>query len=418
MLSARDRVRLFLNISNPDQRQSHCAAHRQIPVSKVLLAPMANIPGWQTDDLVEEWVSEGSSPSPSVLDESLLDSTSQDDRTLPESDQDCSTDSILSLSSHGSKGRASPSGGTFLIREDQPLPDTPLGLKPGQRPKRGAIKDFFSPLALERMFEPPSPPRATSTPNDTQTNSNNTGSTTPPFTSPIPAPRLQSRASLPASLHPRVPTRSKLSQSFVPPSLSNSTSSEDVTPSSVPTARVTAEDEILASDIPGLTAFDGRKPSEAFEFTFQPPRLNVSQRRSPAHPTPNPRALQTPETSWVHSPNAQTPGLKLFQFKYDSFTRDHLGALADSIAVRSPSSEEEDVDADDRESDTIWRSTKRIRLSPPEGRVIRKSSSRDFRNSPWGRTRPPTRISSNGTSGTGTLKGSSNGSFWKIRTLH
>ncbi|KAG9092056.1 hypothetical protein FRC06_000267 [Ceratobasidium sp. 370] len=59
---------------------------------------------------------------------------------------------VVSLTPDGS-----PVAGTFLIREDvapEPLKIAPaaLGLK------KSGVKNFFSPLALERMFEPPSPP--------------------------------------------------------------------------------------------------------------------------------------------------------------------------------------------------------------------------------------------------------------------
>ncbi|KAG8706285.1 hypothetical protein FRC08_001165 [Ceratobasidium sp. 394] len=51
----------------------------------------------------------------------------------------------------------SPIAGTFLVRED--VAPEPLGIAPAALGiKKSGAKNLFSPLALERMFEPPSPP--------------------------------------------------------------------------------------------------------------------------------------------------------------------------------------------------------------------------------------------------------------------
>lgn len=279
----------------------------------------------------------------------------------------------------------SPQGGTFLIREDQPLPETPLGLKPGQKPKKGAIKDFFTPLALERMFDPPSPPPPPKAPDLTE----NLRSTTPPLPPPT-KPALR-------PLTKPTTSRSKLSQSHVPPSQEAEAAPTELSLTSSSQRGSKRGDEIESSDLPGLVGFAGRRPSSTFKFTFHVPQTpaksdpNVSHHYSPPNPTPNPRAHQTPETSWIHGREDETPPketdaavdprLKLFHFKYDTFTRDHLGALADSIAEKgSPGDSEENAD-----EEPVWRSTKRIKLSPPEDVSSRTSSSRDFRNSPWGK---------------------------------
>ncbi|KAG8971549.1 hypothetical protein FRB90_010450, partial [Tulasnella sp. 427] len=170
---------------------------------------------------------------------------------------------------------------------------------------------------------------------------------------------------------------------------------------------VEPSDEIVASDIPGLVAFDGRKTSSTFQFTFQLPKTpshdpNTSRHYSPPDPSPNPLVVKIRDASWgnvnsashnatsgepqVEDKPTSDPPLKLFQFKYDTFTRDHLGALADSIAVRgSPDSPSAGHDSEDGDEEPVWRSTKRIKLSPPEDLSSRTSSSRDFRNSPWGK---------------------------------
>ncbi|KAG9051667.1 hypothetical protein FS837_000055 [Tulasnella sp. UAMH 9824] len=351
-------------------------------------------PGWQTDELDEEWISPPPSPvpannsfkvnnsirnvsSPSVKDIISLSTPTKTSRFLGSANSSPGT---------GYQDGSSPQGGTFLIREDQPLPETPLGLKPGQRPKKGMLKDFFTPLALERMFDPPSPP---ATP-DLQDGPER--STTPPLP-PVPSTGLRVVSQPTRSLPP-----SRLSQSFIPPSESDT--------SNVDGSAVEGSDEIVASDIPGLVAFDGRKASSTFQFTFQVPKTpshdnaNASLHYSPPNPSPNPQAAKTREASWGTTRSAShnatdgepqpedgrppsDPPLKLFQFKYDTFTRDHLGALADSIAIRgSPSASH---DSEDGDEEPVWRSTKRIKLSPPEDLSSRTSSSRDFRNSPWGK---------------------------------
>ncbi|KAG8930263.1 hypothetical protein FRC01_003004 [Tulasnella sp. 417] len=351
-------------------------------------------PAWQTDELDEEWVSPPPSPAPAnsslKINNSIrnVSSLSVKDSILLSTPNKTTSflDSTNTSPGTPSRDGSSPQGGTFLIRADQPLPETPLGLKPGQKPKKGMLKDFFTPLALERMFDPPSPP---ATPDLQDGPERSTTPPLPPVPSTVPRVISQPTRTLPPS---------RLSQSFVPPSESDT--------SNVDGSAVEGSDEIVASDIPGLVAFDGRKASSTFQFTFQVPKTpshdnaNASLHYSPPNPTPNPKAAKTRDASWGNTRSAShnatdgepqpeddrppsDPPLKLFQFKYDTFTRDHLGALADSIAIRgSPSASH---DSEDGDEEPVWRSTKRIKLSPPEDVSSRTSSSRDFRNSPWGK---------------------------------
>ncbi|KAG8907834.1 hypothetical protein FRB99_002007 [Tulasnella sp. 403] len=332
-------------------------------------------PAWQTDDLLDEWLSDHSaSPSPSTV--HVRSSTSSAQTKIVESTPTKSFATPLRVSIDLDKDEhdASPLGGTFLIRDDQPLPETPLGLKPGQKPKKGVIKDIFSPLALERLFDPPSPPRA-ETPED------QTESTTPPLP--------PTKPSLPPS---------KLSQSHLPPSEADTSIAES---DGATAAEVKGPDEIVASDIPGLVEFDGRKPSATFKFTFRVPRtpgheLTRSRYYSPPNPSPNPRAIQSSGIAWRHvetepagsgeneAEQSSNPPLKLFHFQYDTFTRDHLGALADSIAVRSSPSASRSRDYSDDE-EPILRSTKRPKYTANEDTSTRTSSSREFLESPWGK---------------------------------
>jgi hypothetical protein len=91
-------------------------------------------------------------------------------------------------------------------------------------------------------------------------------------------------------------------------------------------------DEIVETDMPNMQSFHGRKASLACQFTFQVPKDVISkQNRYPqAHSTPHPSG------SYPHAP-ATDPRLRLFQFQYDTYTREHLSAMVDSIAINTPS---------------------------------------------------------------------------------
>jgi hypothetical protein len=135
------------------------------------------------------------------------------------------------------------------------------------------MKDIFTPLALERMFEPPSPPKAQLPPNFFSYG--------------------------PEAEHPPPHTDANLN-------------------------------EIIDS---GQTQFDAPKQNFACQFTFTIPRkLAVTP-----HP-PLPQAQSTPGPSVVFQPKPATePPLRLFQFQYDTYTREHLSAMVDSIAINTPS---------------------------------------------------------------------------------
>ncbi|KAG8981599.1 hypothetical protein FRB93_008526 [Tulasnella sp. JGI-2019a] len=378
----------------------------------------STIPAWMEGfEEEEEWVSDGpslSSPLPAIATGIMIPnqagSGSINFATPIKQTISSSHSMLLNDEGNGNEGpQESPTaGGTFLIREDQPLPDTPLGLGPGQlQLKRGGSKTIFSPLPLERLFDPPSPPTA-------PTMATSPRSTTPPLPPPKPV-----FAVLTATTPKPEPRRSKLSQSYLPPPSSPETVKDH--------GKSGATDEIEATDLPGLVRFDGRKPSSTFQFTFSVPRTPMPrinsdpsrQRISPANPSPNPRANSTPHTPWRYHNSQDSifsdeeeeqqeeepsieeadkdgaqednstadPRLKLFRLQYDTYTRDHLGALADSIAVKDTSLRPESHSGDE---EPVWRSTKRIKLSPKEDfsqseQSFRTSSSRDFHQSPWGK---------------------------------
>ncbi|KAF8685467.1 L domain-like protein [Rhizoctonia solani] len=198
-------------------------------------------------------------------------------------------------------------------------------------------------------------------------------------------------------------------------------------PQASTSARTTpGPDEIIDTDIPGLSLFDGRKPGANYRFTFAVPRNEVSNSythskkskrerrrereaererrhatRALFHPHNALRSI-TPDLGTDSRPSSRassnmdepplregyrtpSPGtlarrdarLKLFQFHYDTFTRDQLSALVDSIAVgsvgSSPSFQQvntmefrgDDPHALSTPSDAV-RYAKKIKLTPPE----------------------------------------------------
>ncbi|KAI9443077.1 hypothetical protein H4582DRAFT_1922206 [Lactarius indigo] len=219
-------------------------------------------PAWQTDELQDEWPDEG----PSLDDchtRSISLTVPLGSQPLPVGDLDV------------------PAGGTFLIRQDVP------SVLPQKTPGRGKslIKDFFSPIPLERMFDPPSPGRDSSH----------------------------------TVLHP--PTHGR------PP--------HHVLPSIVPatSSRITGQSRLVNSNPSEVATFDGWQPNMQCPFTFTVPDSAPSPRVTPPGFT---RTKSIPGTAASVPPSADPP-LRLFQFQYDTFTRDHLSAMVDSIAINSPS---------------------------------------------------------------------------------
>ncbi|KAF8073655.1 hypothetical protein FPV67DRAFT_1409515 [Lyophyllum atratum] len=276
-------------------------------------------PAWQTEELQDEWVELDEDESDND-DDNLTYGTRSISLTAPLATH-IHTNSDFESEASSSRHASVAAVGTFLIREDVPhgalLPKTP------GRNKKGIVKDFFSPLPLERMFEPPSPPNA--------------------FRAPMP-PSTLSRP-----LH-----------------LSDEGSLD------------TAEDQILETDMPDMNSFHGRKASIACQFTFAVPKegsLNPNLASDGAFPqaqsTPNP-----PFAPNGAAPPATDPRLRLFQFQYDTYTRDHLSAMVDSIAINSGSGTTPSPTSFNHglsrvseltgsvENMSHLRSTKRVKLSP------------------------------------------------------
>ncbi|KAF9463003.1 hypothetical protein BDZ94DRAFT_1259849 [Collybia nuda] len=234
-------------------------------------------PAWQTEELQDEWIE--------------LDGDASDDDNLTYGTRSISLTTALPTYIHtnddekdneASRELSPVPVGTFLIRDD--VQNVPLLPKTPGRQKKGIIKDFFSPMPLERMFEPPSPPEAYNT-------------ISQPMVATVMPPTSQ------AQLEHSV-----------------------------------GEDEIIETDMADMASFHGRKASIACQFTFAVPRepsLNpnngISGAFPQAHSTPNPPFAPT------DVPPVTDPRLRLFQFQYDTYTREHLSAMVDSIAINTPS---------------------------------------------------------------------------------
>lgn len=227
---------------------------------------MVSQPAWQTEELQDEW--------PDEFEDVSEHNTRSISLTIP----------VGSLH-HPAHSGTDPSQdtdvadvlGTFLIRRDAPT--GLLQKTPAQR--KGLIKDFFSPIALERMFDPPSP-----------------GISVLP--SPNPSGHNDPSCQLQSSAVQALSVSSPM-----------------------------GGQEGLAIDHSGAGHW---RPDMSCRFTFSVP-----------HPVPVPH---TPSPSLIQDKNATgaaaavmltDPPLRLFQFQYDTFTRDHLSAMVDSIAINSPS---------------------------------------------------------------------------------
>lgn len=268
-----------------------------------------NRPAWMTDDLDEEWIDEDEASSMGTQSISLTTPLPGYLRTPSQAQED--TEPLPA---------APEPVGTFLIREDIIAGPAFLQKTPGRQPKRGIIKDFFSPLALEKMFEPPSPPPAKPT-------------------------------ALVLQCAPTVPSR--LSQAYTP----NDSQTDNEQPGQPSTA-------------PSLNSLAPPGSSMECKFTFAVSRTNGGV----------PQAESTPGVYSIARPPMTDPRLRLFQLQYDTFTRDHLSAMVDSIAINTPSGGSAEGNGSSRSiprlafvnvqeatvsDDTPIRSIKRVKLSPP-----------------------------------------------------
>ena len=281
-------------------------------------------PAWLTDELADvdaiDWEDEDQSADPDQSGSEL--SFTQPLGSVLVRNSDLGTPRDASESDN--------SGGTFIVREE--VPAVPLLPKTPGRNKKPMVKDFFSPLALEKMFEPPSPPQSSV---------------------PLPPQSLRS------TVAPSVPSR--LSQVHVPPS--------------EPSVVEELDDQPISAAC--MQEHDGLRVDGAqAQFTFTAPRPSPF---NPAGPLPNAQSTPGPtHSARLLNPPPTDPRLRLFQFQYDTFTRDHLSAMVDSIAVNTPSGDGPPTNQGSQQSTpsglspvnehaasfTRLRSAKRLKLSP------------------------------------------------------
>ena len=239
-----------------------------------------SVPGWQTEELQDEWVDlepEGDGDE----DDYLSYGTRSISFTVPLSTHiHTNSDFEPDLSPSTNNSRAV---GTVLVRED--VSNKPLLPKMPGRNKKGLIKDFFSPLPLERMFDPPSPHS--------------------PSSEAPPQPSDPSPLSRPHS------TETSLTREM-------------------------AGDEIIETDMPNMNSLHRRKTNSECQFTFSVPR-NAGPSSPSRGPFPQAQSTPNPPSSPHNVAPSTDPRLRLFQFQYDTYTREHLSALVDSIAINTPS---------------------------------------------------------------------------------
>lgn len=342
------------------------------------------VPAWQTDDLEEEWVDSSPSPPPSLK---AVPAKSAQTESLPRHDPASIRAKRGSLRALGhsaarslpSRAASSPQAGSprvvsghgeGRVLSEKVENNTAIGhkvlspptsdaekdggagtfvVKDGVDDDRGKHlarkgKDMFGPSALEKMFRPPSP-IVEETPAVVPTTPA-PASTSPPSTNHIDSIR---RAS-----NPYAPTNpSRLSKSVTPSNISSSFSvtlphegdsqnttilhdEEDASSLIVDVERDTDRTrELKSGEIE--TDMSLPRPGQNYPFTFSHPVADNAKEVSP-NPSLSPFDPETKSQSTIHNHSPPKPGLRLFRSAYDTYTREHLSALVDSIAIdASPS---------------------------------------------------------------------------------
>ncbi|KAI4525568.1 hypothetical protein K525DRAFT_261091 [Schizophyllum commune Loenen D] len=215
-----------------------------------------------------------------------------------------------SVIAHSSRSESPRPAGTFVVRDD--VPDAPMPFAQ-KNPFGGKnkVKDIFAPLPLERMFEPPSPPVNLNAPEIRA--------------SPIPEepeeePQNQDEgaqaADNPSSSTNLAPSRE---DALAPPSMSR-------TPSPHPfTFTCTSGQGPLAQSTPYSTQQQQQQQPSGSSNAASASRTTVQQ--TPARRDNGQARL-----------SIQTTPLRLFG-QYDTYTKEHLSALADAVVPSSGASD-------------------------------------------------------------------------------
>lgn len=422
-------------------------------------------PGWQTEELLEEWVESSPSPPPTTLPKSFPSKSLPRNvdlvhakrgslrglghapaRGLPTSRSASSasaSDNAKMMAKRDLSGLLSPPSsrsssedvenrpvqqetgtvavaGTFLVK-DGVDDDRGKHLLRNQ----AKSKDIFGALPLERMFLPPSPPTATAQAMPSQ----------PPPPAPVPATApLSTSAASPPVVSPPLPEthNRRISHQYAPAnpsrlckSITPSNCSSSFTNSADPSNALASEnranesfgdvedDSIFQDDTapqaeyttevhahplaqsttpqhsPAREDQSPTIPQSEFSFTYEPPSQAPHNQSVPAF-DPSEISHSTVHGGRYAEQSAQSQGLRLFRSTYDTYTREHLSALVDSIAIEpsgslSPSRRDDSRDLSPQsgeasgsrgsgstsESASDMRSSKRLRMSPesPPGRT-------------------------------------------------
>ena len=393
-------------------------------------------PGWQTEELLEEWVESSPSPPPSTLPKSFpakslprnVDSVHAKRgslrglghapaRGLPTSRSSSSAvdDTAKMMAKREVSGLLSPPSSRSSSEEAEQAqvaegtgtvaaPGTFM-VKDGVDDDRGKhllrnqakSKDIFGALPLERMFRPPSPPPA------------------PVVAQPEPIALVSPPAAEGdnrRTSHQYAPANpSRLCKSITPSNCSSSFTdpSQALGLASLPDQSLVEEDSVLQDETAAQAEYtaemhplarsttpqhspsrqDGSPtvPRSEFSFTYDPP-----SQMGNGQPAFDPREISHSTVHGGHRPERSGQDLRLFRSTYDTYTRDHLSALVDSIAIEqsasqspsrgdhseehspmsSPLSDEQSGSRDSGDtSASDMRSSKRLRMSPesPPGRA-------------------------------------------------
>lgn len=303
-------------------------------------------PGWQTDELAEEWIEEEEEVEEPIELVNEVDDTSASPNDVPQGT--CNFGTTDFGDGRIEEQEETTTAGTFVVRAELPPPVLPQ--TPGV--KKIGMKNMFSPLQLEKMFEPPSPPKA-----PLQPISQNV-SVSPPV------PFKRRIASKPVN-------PSKLSQVIQAPSVVEEV---DGAESSSPETCTQAEEQ-------KQPLFGEKGPKSSCEFTFncKVPDPQTNEMGADGRATlPSRHHDDYVLPILKELPNPNDPRLRLFQLQYDTYTRDHLSAIVDSFVISSPSNNSNsqtsastmlasspDSKAVTDDLKVSQRASKRLKLTPP-----------------------------------------------------
>ncbi|BFZ62646.1 Protein nud1 [Saitoella coloradoensis] len=256
--------------------------------------------------------------------------------------------------------RIGEAAGTVKVLEEVPENIVGrLGMRTPEWKKKGAVKDFFSPIALESMFRPPTvQARPSSAPNAPFASSTLNKAMQPQgfaevFGSTSPIGKVGSDH----VLQDEGVTNPLMTVSSKGQTMSDMPSEVKIT-HFVPSER--DENSPSAASVKQRTVrFDPN--NEHYDFTFSPPKPQIARPATPEGRAPNAEPKNSP--------------LKLFQGNFDTFTEERLSAMVEKLGSAAGSSNGGSVS----EHEPKRLRTRSVNNSPqkPQERV-RSMSTKDF----------------------------------------